>query len=68
MSKKTIIVTGGCGFIGSHFVEHIHRKTDWNIIVLDKLTYASNGLDRLRDSGMIDSHRVKLFTVDLSRP
>ena len=34
--KKTILITGGCGFIGHHFVEHIYVKTDWNIIVLDK--------------------------------
>lgn len=60
-----ILITGGCGFIGSHFVEHIIRNTDWEIIVLDKLTYASMGLERLRDIGCIESHRVKIFTVDL---
>jgi dTDP-glucose 4,6-dehydratase len=66
--KKTILVTGAAGFIGSHFVEHIHRQTDWNIIVIDKLTYASNGLDRLRDSGLLDSRRVRVFTLDLAHP
>ena len=35
-----ILITGGCGFIGHHFVEHILNNTDWNIIVIDKLTYA----------------------------
>lgn len=65
---KNIIVTGGCGFIASHFAEHIHRKTDWNIFILDKLTYASNGLERLRDNNLINSDRVKVFTVDLSHP
>ena len=30
------LVTGGCGFIGHHFVEHIHKSTDWNIIIIDK--------------------------------
>jgi len=64
----TILITGACGFIGSHTVEHIHRKTDWNIIVLDKLSYASKGLDRLRDNGMLDSSRVRIFTVDLCYP
>ena len=34
---KKIIVTGGCGFIGHHFVEHIITNTDWDIIILDKL-------------------------------
>ena len=65
---KNILITGGCGFIPSHLVEHIHRKTDWNIIVVDKLSYASNGLSRLRDSGMLESHRVKVFTFDLANP
>lgn len=65
---KTVLVTGGCGFIGHHFVEHIFVNTDWNIIVLDKLTYASHGLERLRDTGALDNNRVKVFTYDLSYP
>jgi dTDP-glucose 4,6-dehydratase len=66
MSEKNIVITGGCGFIGSSLVEHIHRKTKWNIYILDKLTYASNGLNRLRDSGLLSSDRVNVFTVDLA--
>jgi dTDP-glucose 4,6-dehydratase len=66
MTKK-ILVTGGCGFIASHFVEHVHRKTNWNIVIIDKLTYASNGLERLRDAGLLDSHRIQLFTFDLAQ-
>ena len=66
--NKNIIITGGCGFIGSHFIEHIYRKTNWNIIVLDKLNYASNGLERLRDSGFLYNSRIRVFTVDLSTP
>jgi len=67
MSKK-IVVTGGCGFIGSHFVEHIFRKTNWKIIIFDKLSYASNGVERLRDSGLIKNKRIKLFAIDLCNP
>ncbi len=37
-----IVVTGGAGFIGSHFLHFIKDKTDQKIIVLDNLTYASN--------------------------
>ena len=66
--SKTVLITGGCGFIGHHFVEHICVNTDWNIIVLDKLTYASHGLERLRDTGVIKTGRVKTFTYDLSHP
>ena len=66
--SKTILITGGCGFIGHHFVEHIYKNTDWNIIILDKLTYASHGLERLRDTETLHSRRVKIFTYDLSHP
>jgi len=65
---KNILITGGCGFIGHHFVEHVLRETDWNIIVIDKLTYASYGLERLKDLGATDNKRVKIFTYDLSNP
>ncbi len=41
--KKTIIVTGGAGFIGSNFVFHmLDTYPDYRIICLDKLTYAGN--------------------------
>jgi dTDP-glucose 4,6-dehydratase len=66
--NKTIIVTGGCGFIGHHFVEHLIRSTNWNIVIIDKLTYASKGLDRLRNAGIINNHRVRIFTYDLVVP
>jgi dTDP-glucose 4,6-dehydratase len=38
-----ILVTGGCGFIGSNFIRHMLNKyPDYNIINFDKLTYAGN--------------------------
>ena len=33
-----ILVTGGCGFIGSNFIKHMLDKYDYKIINLDKLT------------------------------
>ncbi len=40
---KTILVTGGAGFIGSAFVRHmVNTHPDKHIICLDKLTYAGN--------------------------
>lgn len=43
MSSKTILITGGAGFIGSHVVRRfVLRYPDYNIINLDALTYAGN--------------------------
>ena len=39
--NKTILVTGGAGFIGSAIVKRLVKKK-FNIINIDKLTYASN--------------------------
>ncbi len=65
---KTIVITGGCGFIGHHFVEHVHSNTDWSIVILDKLSYASHGFERLRSTDTLSSPRVKVFTIDLIHP
>jgi dTDP-glucose 4,6-dehydratase len=41
--KKTVLVTGGCGFIGVNFIRLILEiRKDWQVINLDKLTYAGN--------------------------
>jgi dTDP-glucose 4,6-dehydratase len=46
---KTFLITGGCGFIGSHFIRLLRReKTQWRIVNLDLLTYAGN-VDNLAD-------------------
>jgi len=63
-----ILVTGGAGFLGHHFVEHILKTTDWNITIVDKLTYSSSGFDRLKDIGAYEHKRIKIFTHDFSLP
>lgn len=40
--SKTILITGGAGFIGSNFVRYILEKTNNKIVILDALTYAGN--------------------------
>ena len=38
-----LLITGGAGFIGGNFVHYmVNKYPDYNIIVLDKLTYAGN--------------------------
>ena len=47
-SPHNIIVTGGCGFIGSNFVHYVYNNhPDVHVTVLDALTYAGN-LENIR--------------------
>lgn len=65
---KKILITGGAGFLGHHVIEHIIKNTDWEVVVLDKLTYASNGLNRIRDINAYNNVRVKILTADFTKP
>jgi dTDP-glucose 4,6-dehydratase len=39
---KKILITGGCGFIGSNFIRYLFENYNYKIINLDALTYAGN--------------------------
>lgn len=62
-----VICTGGAGFIGHHLIQHILEVTDWEIVILDKLSYASFGLERLREIGAFDNPRVLTLVFDFSQ-
>jgi len=59
---KTILVTGGAGFIGSAVIRHIINETEDKVINVDKLTYAGN-LESLKD--IADSFRYSFEQVDI---
>jgi len=55
--QNSVVVTGGCGFIGSHFVRLLRAaRPDWRVVNLDKLTYAGN-LANLTDIGESGHYR-----------
>jgi dTDP-glucose 4,6-dehydratase len=59
---RTILVTGGAGFIGSALVRHLIRETKSRVVVVDKLTYAGN-LDSLAE--VSGDTRYRLERVDI---
>lgn len=63
-----VLLTGGLGFIGSHTIEHLIKTTDWDIVVIDSLTYAGD-VGRLTDINPdLDFSRVHLLWHDLRAP
>ena len=63
MDKKTIIVTGGAGFIGSNFVYYMLKKyPNYRIVCLDLLTYAGN-LSTLKKA--MENPNFKFYKVDI---
>lgn len=42
MTKDKVLITGGAGFIGANFVEFTLQNSNYQIFVLDSLTYAGN--------------------------
>lgn len=61
-----ILITGGCGFIGSAVVRHIIADTDHAVVNVDKLTYAASvdALEGARDSSRHVLERVDICDAD----
>ena len=54
---KTVLITGGAGFIAHHVIDNILKTTDWKIVCLDRLDISGN-LNRLHD--MLQDHDPKV--------
>ena len=63
-----VLITGAAGFIGSHLVNRILLHTDWDVVILDKLSYAARGFDRLHEINVFGNKRTKVLTHDLAYP
>ena len=65
---KNILITGGAGFISHHLIYYLIKKTDWNIVSLDRLDYSGN-INRLEhilsELSIKDKSRVKVVFHDL---
>ena len=65
---KNILITGGAGFISHHLIYYLIKKTNWNIVSLDRLDYSGN-LNRLdsilSELSKKDKSRVKVVFHDL---
>ncbi|MEM7749862.1 MAG: dTDP-glucose 4,6-dehydratase [Pseudomonadota bacterium] len=64
--SRTIIVTGGAGFIGSAVCRHLISETDDRVVVVDKLTYAANLSSLAPISNSPRYHFIKADIADRS--
>lgn len=65
--RDAILITGGAGFAGSHLVQHCLDNTDWDVVVLDRLTYAGS-LERLVDVRRDYAERLRFVFHDFRAP
>ncbi len=65
---KKVLVTGGCGFIGSNFIKHLLTNPEVNeelrIFNLDKQTYAGQGKN-IEHMGLDKDRRYKFIKGDI---
>lgn len=66
---KNVVITGGAGFIGSHFIEDIILNTNWNLVILDSFNHKGT-YSRLDDIDCLGANqeRFSIFHHDLRAP
>lgn len=69
--RPTVLITGACGFIGSALVECLLTRSPYRVVIVDKMSYASRGLERVRDvvqNCESTTSTVETWTWDLQIP
>lgn len=66
---KRVLITGGAGFIGHHLVDYLLERTNWEVILLDRLD-TSGDLNRLTHIATWPMHKARVTFVhhDLKAP
>jgi len=68
MNNSNLLITGGCGFIGSNFINYIFDRTDYNIINLDAMYYCAsenNITENIRNNNRYKLIKGNLCSYDL---
>ena len=67
--EKTIMITGGCGFIGGNLVNYLHKThPEWRIINVDSLTYAANPFYISVNLSSAWLNNYKMIVMDICSP
>jgi dTDP-glucose 4,6-dehydratase len=67
MTSRRVLVTGGSGFIGHHVIDYLMAETDWDVVVLDSLSYAGDPT-KVTDIPSFDPERIQMVWHDLRAP